>query len=164
MLPMGLSCNYRVKTSQKRRSKIPQSGDCGPRLRSPRMYDDAVRRYGCGERQDGWKMRQVPPVPGVPVVPVVRRPGDAAGLDVHPVPDNCATRKHPKVHAWLAKRSRFHRNSAPTSASLLNQVERWFAIISQHAIKRRSSDSVPHLVRTIQRFIADYNETTTPSA
>ena len=49
-----------------------------------------------------------------------------------------------------------------TSAFWLNQVERWFALISQRAIQRGSSDSVPHLVRTIKRFIDDYNETAAP--
>ena len=84
--------------------------------------------------------------------------------DLHLVLDKYATRKHPKVRAWLAKRYRFHLHSAPTSASWLNQVERWFAIISQRAIKLGSSDSVPHLVRTIKRFIDDYNETASPVA
>ena len=84
------------------------------------------------------------------------------GLDLHLVLDNYATHKHPKVRAWLARRPRFHLHFTPTSASWLNQVERWFAIISQRAIKRGSFNSVPHLVRTIERFIADYNETASP--
>ena len=85
-------------------------------------------------------------------------------LDLHLVLDTCATHKHPKVRAWLARRPRFHLHYTPTSASWLNQVERWFAIISQRAIKRGSFDSVPHLVRTIESFIADYNETSSPFA
>lgn len=84
------------------------------------------------------------------------------GLDLHLVLDNCATHNRPKVHAWLAKRPRFHLHSAPTSASWLNQMERWFALIRQRAIKRGSSDSIPHLVRTIKGFIDDYNETAAP--
>jgi putative transposase len=31
-----------------------------------------------------------------------------AQLDVHLVVDNCATHKHPKVRAWLARRPRWH--------------------------------------------------------
>ena len=57
-------------------------------------------------------------------------------LDLHLVVDNYATHKHPKVGAWLAKRPRFHLHFTPTSASWLNQVERWFGLISQRAIKR----------------------------
>lgn len=64
--------------------------------------------------------------------------------------------------AWLAKRPRFHLRHTPTSASWPNQVERWFAVISQRAIKRGSFDSFPDLVRTIESFIADYNETAAP--
>ena len=83
-------------------------------------------------------------------------------LDLHLVLDNYATHNHSKVRAWLAKRPRFHLHFTPTSASWLNQVERWFALISQRAIKRGSFNSVPHLVRTIKRFIDDYNETSAP--
>ena len=83
-------------------------------------------------------------------------------LDLHLVLDNYATHKHAKVRAWLAKRPRFHLHHTPTSASWLNQVERWFAVISERAIKRGSFDSVPDLVRTIESFIADYNETASP--
>ena len=86
------------------------------------------------------------------------------GPGLHLVLDTCATRKHPKVRAWLARRHRFHLHCAPTSASWLNQVERWFAAVSQRAIKRGSFDSVPRPVRTIESFIADCNETSSPFA
>ena len=84
------------------------------------------------------------------------------GLDLYLVLENYATHNHPKISAWLAKRPRFYLHFTPTSASWLSQVERWFALISQRAIKRGSSDSVPHLVQTIKRFIDDYNETAAP--
>ena len=84
------------------------------------------------------------------------------GLDLHLVLDNYATHNHPKIRAWLAKRSRFHLHFTPTSAFWLNQMERWFALISQRAIKHGSFDSVTHLVRTIKRFIDDYTETAAP--
>ena len=75
-------------------------------------------------------------------------------LDLQLVLDNYATHKHPKVGAWLSKRPRFHLHSTPTSVSWLNQVERWFGLISQRAIKRGSFDSVAQLVKTIEAFIA----------
>ena len=83
-------------------------------------------------------------------------------LDIHLVLDNYATHKHPKVRAWLAKRPRYHLHFTPTSASWLNQVERWFGLISQRAIKRGSFDSVAQLVHTINAFTAQYNAATSP--
>ena len=83
-------------------------------------------------------------------------------LDLHLVVDNYATHKHPKVGAWLAKRPRFHLHFTPTSASWLNQVERWFGLISQRAIKRGSFDSVAQLVKTIEGFIANHNASASP--
>src|SRR5919106_651542 len=52
-------------------------------------------------------------------------------LDLHLIVDNYATHKHPKVKAWLEKHPRFHLHFTPTSASWLNQVERFFALITQ---------------------------------
>ena len=83
-------------------------------------------------------------------------------LDIHLVLDNYATHTHAKVRAWLAKRPRYHLHFTPTSASWLNQVERWFGLISQRAIKRGSFDSVPQLVKKIDAFIEHYNETASP--
>jgi transposase len=48
-------------------------------------------------------------------------------LDVHIVMDNYATHKTPKIKAWLARRPHYHVHFTPTSASWINQVERWFA-------------------------------------
>ena len=42
----------------------------------------------------------------------------------------------------LAARPRFHLHFTPTYASWLNQVERWFGLLSQRAIKRGSFRSV----------------------
>ncbi len=62
-----------------------------------------------------------------------------ADLDVHLVMDNYAAHKHPKIKAWLARHPRYHLHFTPTYASWLNQVERWFALITQRAIRRVSS-------------------------
>ena len=83
-------------------------------------------------------------------------------LDLHLVVDNYATHKHPKARVWLARRPRFHLHFTPTSASWLNQVERWFGLISQRAIKRGSFNSVAQLVQTIEAFIAHYNASSAP--
>ena len=49
------------------------------------------------------------------------------GLDIHIVMDNYATHKTAPVKAWLARRAHWHIHFTPTSASWINQVERWFA-------------------------------------
>jgi len=80
-----------------------------------------------------------------------------AGLDVHLVVDNYATHKHPKVRAWLAARPRFHPHFTPTYASWLNQVERWFAILTSREIRRGSFASAKDLVARITAFVTAYN-------
>lgn len=83
-------------------------------------------------------------------------------LDIHMVCDNYATHKHPKVRAWLAKRPRYHVHFTPTYASWLNQVERWFGLITQQAIRRGSFTSVPDLVGRIKQYTEHYNLTARP--
>ena len=83
-------------------------------------------------------------------------------LDVHLVVDNYATHKHAKVKAWLARRPRYHVHYTPTYASWLNQVERWFGIITQQAIRRGSFSSVPQLRKRIGEFVDNYNRNCRP--
>lgn len=80
-----------------------------------------------------------------------------ADIDVHLIVDNYATHKHPKVKAWLAKRTRYHMHFTPTYSSWLNQVERWFGLITQQAIRRGSFESVRQLIASIQRYVDQYN-------
>jgi transposase len=79
-------------------------------------------------------------------------------LDVHLICDNYGTHKHAKVKAWLARRPRFHLHFTPTYSSWLNQVERWFALITNQAIRRGSFDSVTDLKRKISEFVDHYNQ------
>jgi len=81
-----------------------------------------------------------------------------AGLDVHIICDNYATHKHPRVRAWLARRPRFHIHFTPTYSSWLNQVERWFALITNQSIRRGSFQSVGDLKRQIKTFVDSYNQ------
>ena len=78
-------------------------------------------------------------------------------LDVHLVVDNYATHKHPKVRAWLGDRPRYHVHYTPTYASWLNQVERWFALITERHIRRGSFVSAKDLVGKIETFVTAYN-------
>lgn len=83
-------------------------------------------------------------------------------LDLHLVMDNYASHKHPKVRTWLAQRPRYHVHFTPTYSSWLNQVERWFALITQRAIRRGSFRSTKELVSRIDYFVQHYNRTCHP--
>jgi putative transposase len=83
-------------------------------------------------------------------------------LDLHLILDNYATHKHPKVRAWLARHPRFHVHYTPTYSSWLNQVERWFGLITQRAIRRGSFSSVKDLVGKIDAFVEHYNRSSRP--
>jgi putative transposase len=85
-------------------------------------------------------------------------------LDVHLIVDNYGTHKHAKVKAWLARRPRYHVHYTPTYSSWLNQVERWFGLITQRAIRRGSYTSVPDLRKQIERFVNDWNQHAQPFA
>lgn len=80
-----------------------------------------------------------------------------AELELHLIADNYATHKHPRVKAWLVRHPRFHLHFTPTYSSWLNQVERWFGLITQQAIRRGSFKSVRELVAKIDRYVAHYN-------
>ncbi len=83
-------------------------------------------------------------------------------LDVHLVVDNYATHKHESVRRWLAARPRFHIHYTPTYSSWLNQVEIWFNIITQRAIRRGTFRSVRDLIQKIEAFVKHYNRKCQP--
>ena len=85
-------------------------------------------------------------------------------LDVHLVIDNYATHKHAKVRRWLATRPRYQVHYTPTYSSWLNQVEIWFNIITQRAIRRGTFRSVRQLTEKIELFVDNYNQHSTPFA
>ena len=68
-----------------------------------------------------------------------------ADLDIHLVMDNYATHKAPAIKAWFAKRPRYHLHFTPTYASWLNQVERWFALLTERQIRRGVHRSIKEL-------------------
>jgi putative transposase len=83
-------------------------------------------------------------------------------LEIHLVIDNYSTHKHAKVRRWLAARSRYHVHYTPTYSSWLNQVEIWFNIITQKAIRRGTFRSVKDLVNKIKNFVDQYNTNSKP--
>jgi transposase len=82
--------------------------------------------------------------------------------ELHLICDNYGTHKHPEVRQWLSEHPRIHMHFTPTSASWLNLIERWFAVISQQAIRRGSFDTVAQLEHTISRFLEHWNENAKP--
>jgi transposase len=71
--------------------------------------------------------------------------GVPPGLDVHLVWDNYATHKTELIRSWLAKRPRWHVHLTPTSSSWPQQVERFFALLTEQQIKRGVHRSVKEL-------------------
>ncbi len=84
------------------------------------------------------------------------------GLEVHLVVDNYSSHKHAAIKGWLARHERFHFHFTPNYSSWLNQVERWFSLITQRAIRRGSFGSVKELVAKIDEFVQAHNEDSTP--
>jgi transposase len=80
-------------------------------------------------------------------------------LEIHLVVDNYGTHKSAAVQRWLnpAKRRRFHFHFTPTSSSWLNQVERWFGLITDRMIRRGTFRSVAELERAIYQWLATWN-------
>lgn len=78
-------------------------------------------------------------------------------LDVHLVMDNYATHKTPLIQRWLVKRPRWHVHLTPTSSSWLNQVERFFALLTDKKIRRGVYRSVAALRADIASFIERHN-------
>jgi transposase len=85
-----------------------------------------------------------------------------ADLDVHLVMDNYATHKTPIIRAWLVKRPRWHVHYTPTSASWVNQVERFFALLTERQIRRGVHRSLDALHTAIASFIEQHNANPKP--
>ncbi len=77
-------------------------------------------------------------------------------IDVHLIVDNYATHKTALIQKWLAKRPRFHVHFTPTSASWLNLVERWFALLTEKQLRR----GVHHSSRELESAIYHYLDVT----
>lgn len=80
-----------------------------------------------------------------------------ANLDIHLVMDNYGTHKTPGVRAWFARHPRFRVHFTPTSASWLNQLERWFATLSERQIRRGTHRSTRQLEHAIRQYLDRYN-------
>ena len=83
-------------------------------------------------------------------------------LDIHLVLDNYGTHKTAMIHNWLARRPRYHLHFTPTSASWINQIERWFAAITQQQIRRGTHRGTQALEKAIKEYLKVYNENPKP--
>ena len=76
-----------------------------------------------------------------------------ADLDVHVIMDNLATHKTAPIRNWFAKRPRWHVHFTPTSASWINQVERFFGLLTDKALRRGVHRSTAELEAAIHTYI-----------
>ena len=85
-----------------------------------------------------------------------------ARFAVHLVLDNYRTHKTPLIHRWLVKRPRFHLHFTPTGTSWINQVERWFALLTEKRLRRSAFRSTRELEQAIRQYITHHNEQLKP--
>ncbi len=84
------------------------------------------------------------------------------GVTIHLIMDNYATHKTPAVQRWLVRHPRFHVHFTPTSASWLNQIERFFAEITEKRIRRGAFRSVAALKTAILDYLDHHNANPQP--
>jgi transposase len=83
-------------------------------------------------------------------------------LQVHLVLDNLATHKTPLIQRWLLRRPRFHVHFTPKGASWINQVERFFAELTNKQLRRSAHRSTLELERAINNYIDARNRNPMP--
>lgn len=83
-------------------------------------------------------------------------------LDIHLILDNYGTHKTQLIRDWLVKRPRFHLHFTPTSASWLNLVERWFALLTEKQLRRGVHRSTKELETAIRTYIQNHNRDPKP--
>jgi hypothetical protein len=98
-----------------------------------------------------------PPPSGVPALLADHRPADAedtisTSSSTTTPPTSIATLRH----GWPSTRA-FTCTSPPTSASWLNQVERFFGLITQDRIRRGVFTAVPELEAAIHEYLDHHN-------
>ncbi len=87
-----------------------------------------------------------------------------ADLGVHIVVDNSSTHKTPLVKRWLLRHPRFQFHFTPTYSSWINQVERWFALLTEKQLRRGTHRSSRQLEDAIRLYLATSNGSAKPFA
>jgi transposase len=78
-------------------------------------------------------------------------------LDIHVVMDNASSHKTKLIRDWFAKRPLWHVHYTPTSASWINQVERFFGLITDNQIRRSAHRSTAELEAAIKAYLDTHN-------
>ena len=85
-----------------------------------------------------------------------------AELDVHLICDNLATHKTKAINEWFDKHPRFHMHFTPTGSSWINQVERWFGLLTDQLLRRGVHKSVAALENDVRDWITAWNDDPKP--
>ena len=81
-----------------------------------------------------------------------------SALTVHVILDNLSAHKSPLVKRWVARHPRFQFHFTPTYSAWLTLVERFFGLLTEHALKRGSHAS-PHALRqAIYAYVDAHND------
>jgi len=83
-------------------------------------------------------------------------------LDIHLICDNLATHKTKAINDWFDKHPRFHRHFTPTGSSWINQVERWFGLLTDQLLRRGVHKSVAALKKDVRDWITAWNDNPKP--
>ena len=79
-------------------------------------------------------------------------------LTVHVILDNLSAHKSPLVKRWGGRHPRFQFHVTPTSSAWLNLVERFFGLLTEHALKRGSHSSTHALRHAISAYVDAHND------
>ena len=71
--------------------------------------------------------------------------------------DNASIHKAPPIKAWLLEWPRYHLHFTPTASSWLNQVERFFALLTARRLKRGVHRSVEELEAAVLAYVERHN-------
>lgn len=83
-------------------------------------------------------------------------------LEVHLILDNYGTHKTAKVKQWMLRHPRFHCHFTPTYSSWINLVERFFASLTEHQLRRGTHRSIVALEKAIRGYLEIHNEQPKP--
>jgi transposase len=83
-------------------------------------------------------------------------------LDIHVIMDNASSHKTKLIRDWFAKRPSWHPHFTPTSSSWINQVERFFALLTEQQIKRGAHRSTKELETAIRAYVDARNKDPKP--
>ena len=78
-------------------------------------------------------------------------------LAIHVILDNLSAHRGPEVKKWLLRNPRFSLHFTPTYSSWLNLVERFFGLLTEHALKRGSHTSTTALREAILTYVNAHN-------